>query len=198
MGDELQHVPSGRDPAVQALLDREAIRDCLARYARAIDRRDFALMRNAYWQDAMDEHGAVSRPVDAYIEWVSKLTESWVRTMHVLGQTLIQIEGAKAVSETYFSAFHLRPNEKGKLHEEFIAGRYLDVLEKREDEWRIYRRTVAYEFFKTSEEPFHPEPGPAGRRRMGAHKPDDPIYALLQTLTQASLSPDNPYKETSP
>ena len=43
---------------LQALLDREAIRDCLYRYCRGIDRADEAALRSAYWPDATDCHGA--------------------------------------------------------------------------------------------------------------------------------------------
>jgi hypothetical protein len=36
------------------LADREAIRDCLFRYARAIGRLDEDLLRSAYWPVAVD------------------------------------------------------------------------------------------------------------------------------------------------
>ena len=46
------------EQAILELLDREAIRDCLHRYSRGIDRRDFDLLKTVFWQDAIDEHGA--------------------------------------------------------------------------------------------------------------------------------------------
>lgn len=45
---------------VQELLDREAIRDCLTRYAHAVDRGDEAMLRAVYWPGATDDQ--LSRP----------------------------------------------------------------------------------------------------------------------------------------
>ena len=38
------------------LADREAIRDCLHRYCRGVDRCDEDMLRSAYWEDAHDDH----------------------------------------------------------------------------------------------------------------------------------------------
>lgn len=175
---------TSNDPAVQELLDRAAIRDCLMLYTRAIDRRDFDLLRNVYWADAMDEHGTVNRPVEEYIAWVSELTKSWIRTMHSLGQMLIQVDGEKAAAETYFTAFHLRPDKQGRLYDEFVAGRYLDVFEKRNGEWRIVQRVTAFEYFRHFQDPCEWDSSPFGRRKMGAHKPDDAMYELFDAFLE--------------
>ena len=42
-------------------MDREAIRDCIYRYCRGIDRADEAALRSSYWPDAEDRHGAYIR-----------------------------------------------------------------------------------------------------------------------------------------
>ena len=39
------------------LIDRERIRDCLARLSRGEDRRDAELIGGSYWPDATDDHG---------------------------------------------------------------------------------------------------------------------------------------------
>ena len=39
------------------LIAREQIRDVVYRYARGVDRRDFALVRGCYHPDATDDHG---------------------------------------------------------------------------------------------------------------------------------------------
>ena len=41
--------------AVQALLDKQAIKDQLMLYSRSMDRRDFDLANSVYWPDAVDD-----------------------------------------------------------------------------------------------------------------------------------------------
>jgi hypothetical protein len=43
-----------------ALLDREAIRDCIARLARGEDRRDARLIAGSFWPDATIDLGMFS------------------------------------------------------------------------------------------------------------------------------------------
>ena len=38
------------------LADREAIRECLYRYSRGVDRLDADMVRSAYWPDCTDNH----------------------------------------------------------------------------------------------------------------------------------------------
>ena len=44
------------DVALQRLLDEDAIKKVHLRYCRAIDRRDFDLLRTCYHPDAEDDH----------------------------------------------------------------------------------------------------------------------------------------------
>src|SRR5262249_48937285 len=72
-------VTSGKDvPAAQddrtrtakldALLDRAEILDCIHRYTRGIDRHDRQLVRSAYHDGAIDEHGGFVGPVDDFLD----------------------------------------------------------------------------------------------------------------------------------
>ena len=47
------------DPRVQALLDKQEIRELIYRYCNAADRHDNELMRSLYHEDAIDEHPLV-------------------------------------------------------------------------------------------------------------------------------------------
>ena len=42
---------------LQSLIDKQEIRDCMARYARGVDRADWEAVRDTYHDDAYDDHG---------------------------------------------------------------------------------------------------------------------------------------------
>ena len=134
--------------ALRGLLAREAIRDCMARYARAIDRVDRALLTNVYWPEANDNHGNFNGSAADFIEWVIPLLEGMEQTMHFLGNQLIELDedccGAR--SETYFEAYHRIPHEGAEPQDVIVAGRYVDRFEAREGQWRIRDREVIYDW----------------------------------------------------
>ena len=76
---------------------------------------------------------------------LKELQERYESIMHVLGQSIVELEGASAKSETYFVAYH-RGVTDGTPRLDTAAGRYVDRLEKREGEWRIANRTVVLEW----------------------------------------------------
>ena len=43
---------------LQTLLDKQALAELVYGYCRACDRRDFALVRTLYHDDAIDDHGS--------------------------------------------------------------------------------------------------------------------------------------------
>src|SRR5579862_3908887 len=62
-GARVSQTKAGEDEMIRTvaqikdeLADREAIRDCLYRYCRGVDRCDMELLRSAYWPGAMDTH----------------------------------------------------------------------------------------------------------------------------------------------
>lgn len=165
------------------LQDREAIRDCMHRYSRAIDRRDFDLLRTVFWEGAVDEHGAYNGPVEEFYNWASERTVSWERTMHSLSQIIIDLKGNEAAVESYFTAFHKKPKPNGGgWFDEYVAGRYLDRMLKKGDEWRIQHRIVAFEWFRHMPDSFEFEGSPFGVAKRGGRYPDDPMYALFKGI----------------
>lgn len=173
-----------QDTAVQALLDREAIRECVFRYCRGIDRLDEQALRDSYWPDATDSHGAWKGSASGFIDAaLPKLRESG-RMIHHVGNLSIELRGTQAAVETYFLAWQRDRRPDGSEHETFLAGRYVDRFEKRGDEWRVAERVVVYDWVQPM------GPAPAGseaerfgpRTPIGARKPDDAWYALLARL----------------
>jgi hypothetical protein len=127
------------------LIDREAIRDCVARVARGEDRRDAELLRGAYWPDATDDHGIFVGTFDEYLAWVVPGAAAVLTTLHTLGQSLIELRGEHALAETHVTAYHRI--DMGTEHRDLvIGGRYVDRMHKRNGEWRIATRTMLYDW----------------------------------------------------
>ena len=60
-----------------------------------------------------------------------------------------------------------------------MAGRYCDVFEKRDGEWRIASRTVAYDWVDRQTPPEESEAERFGPLQpIGGFYPEDPIYKL--------------------
>lgn len=175
---------------VTELMDREAIRECMARYCRGIDRQDEEALRSAYWPDATDRHGPYQGSASGFIDWaLKKLAADSVRSIHHITNMSISFAASRmqAGVETYFIALQRDLDTERVAREVFIGGRYVDRFEKRGDEWRIAARTVVYEWLRPLGTPTLSESELFGsvRQPVGALRhsdPVDPVYALLASL----------------
>jgi len=168
------------DERLTELLDREAIRDCIYRYCRGIDRADENSLRSSYWPDATDRHGSYSGPVEGFFQWAREVFQTNARNVHQVSNILIEFkDDAAAVVETYFSALQRGPGKDGVSRQFHIAGRYCDLFEKRAGEWRVARRIVAYDWVEEQPVAEAEETRFGPRQPIGAKFPHDPIYALL-------------------
>jgi hypothetical protein len=168
---------------LQDLLDREAIRDCLYRYCRGIDRLDEEALRSAYWEDATDRHGAYQGSASGFIQYALEKLPAAGRMVHTIANILIELQGNVAAVESYFVAFQEEKGGESGAQETLLCGRYIDRFEKRGGEWRVAARTVTYDWMRTM-----PLPCPltaesfGARQPTGARRPSDPIYELLAAL----------------
>ncbi len=138
-------------PTSQILLelaDREAIRECMYRYSRGVDRLDAEMIRSAYWPDCTDNHMSFTGNAEEFIAWAFPIMGSMDQTMHIIGNILMRIEGDKADVESYFYGIHRINLPDGGKSDVIGAGRYVDNFEKRDDEWRIARRVVVTDWFR--------------------------------------------------
>lgn len=143
------------DDRVQQLIDREEIRELMARYARAVDRLDLEALRDVYHPDADDDHGDYCGDVDGLLEYVRTRTGGAPQVMHFLGQCLIEFASTDvAVAETYFMTAHTLDPEAQRQYgagggdgsvQLSMFGRYVDRVERREGAWKIARRVVVFE-----------------------------------------------------
>jgi hypothetical protein len=130
-----------------ALIDREEIRNCIARLARGEDRRDARLISGSFWQDATIDLGIFAGSFDDYLAWVVPGSPAIPVTQHVLGQTVIEYKGGTALTETHVTAYHRLADVDGD-RDVVIGGRYLDRLDKRGARWRIGQRTMLYDWYR--------------------------------------------------
>lgn len=167
-------------PELQELLAREAIRDCLYRYSRGIDRADEAALRSTYWPDAHDCHGAYNGPVEGFIEMARAVWARGARNIHHVTNILIAFKDADhAAVESYFLAFQRGAGPDGIERQVQLSGRYCDLFERRKNEWRVLKRTVVYDWVDPQKTPDEPESVRFGPRQpIGAPYPDDPVYSI--------------------
>lgn len=170
------------------LADREAIRHCVLRYCRGLDRLDDTILRGVYWPEATDDHLAYSGSAEGFIELASEmLATALPRTQHLLGNILIDIyDDAAADCESYFQAYHLVAGESEGNYDLMVGGRYVDRFEKRGDEWRIAQRSVIVDWFRQYVDTHRFEDkkplGIANARpghELGARMPHDRSYKLM-------------------
>jgi len=161
------------DQLLAELADREAIRDCFARYARGFDQGDADLVRSAFWPDAHHKGTIEGGPEDLIAASVPLLMTMDI-TLHQLGQSLIRIKGDKAVAETLFSAFHCITHA-GESRYMLMGGRYADRLEKRDAEWRLADRRVYFNW--AHEEPVNS--AVVQQYRLTTHRPNPDRAAEL-------------------
>lgn len=126
---------------VETLQARGAIADCLARYARGVDRFDRELVRSAFHPDAIDDHGKFIGGPEEFADWaLNQHADAHLSHQHCLLNHLCELDGHTAHAETYF--MFVAMNRHGPPCT-VLGGRYLDRFEKRAGVWAIaYRLTV--------------------------------------------------------
>jgi hypothetical protein len=131
------------------MADQFMIRAVLERYCRGIDRLDASLIDSVYWDDATDDHGTYTGPgkeFSAYI--IPRLRKAYLTTMHAISQSNIVVSHDRAAGDTYFLSHHIRRAADGDFVD-VAAGRYADIFERRNGEWRIKDRLVVMDWMET-------------------------------------------------
>jgi hypothetical protein len=130
---------------LQALLDKEEIREILYRYCRACDRADRALLESCYHPGAIEDHGAFfGEAAEFAVNLVGNAARLYQRMGHMVSTINIELDGDVAHSEAYVCAGGplVARAADGGTQVRVIYGRYIDRFEKRDGEWRIAQRIV--------------------------------------------------------
>jgi hypothetical protein len=118
-----------------------AIGEVLARYCRAMDRMDRDLALSVWHADGTAHYdgffeGTAAGAIDAIWEAHDRV---WRHT-HQIANTVIEVNGDRAASETYVTATMWgHPTDEG-MFELVAKGRYLDRWSKRDGRWAIDHR----------------------------------------------------------
>lgn len=135
--------------AVQQLIDREAIRDLVLCYSRAIDKKDVGLLRDLYTEDATDTHGdSFDGPADKYCDFIEQSLPYMTYSGHHACNHMIAIDGDAGNGEVYCLAIHVLPDQQnpGKQIEDVMCVRYIDNYRRCADgKWRFSKRVVTYD-----------------------------------------------------
>lgn len=150
--------------ALVRLIDKDAIRDVIARYARGVDRCDWDMVRSAYHEDAFDDHGGYSGDVNGLLDWIRRRHVNIEQSMHLVGNCLIDfVSKEAAIVETYCVSYQRYGDaaretiklwigdvdlDPGEYVFATMTCRYVDRVEKRGGGWRIAKRTVVFEDVK--------------------------------------------------
>lgn len=138
------------DARLQELLDDHDIRKLLAEYCHGCDRGDEVAMAATYAEDSWDDHGTRKMEGRRFsIETVEESLRTTRLVSHLLGQSLIAVDGDTAGAETYFIATLLYAGKGDNAGGETIGqlgGRYVDRLVRERGEWRIKHRVCVREW----------------------------------------------------
>lgn len=156
------------DPRVQGLIDRQEIEQVLKLYCRAIDRLDIELLKSIYHPEATDDHGTYCGNAHGFADYIiPSMRESITDGMHTVTHCTIDLDGDFATSEAYYWAYQQtkggyewiegffgetyarKSQAEGTIdgaHDFYCGGRYIDLFERRDGQWKILRRKITNEW----------------------------------------------------
>jgi hypothetical protein len=130
---------------LQELYDKQKLHENLMLYCRGIDRMDPDLIRSTYWPDSTDDHGGFIGPGQDWAEAGCAWRDKVHSNNHHVSNVLVELEGQQAKRESMF--FNV-VNIKKPAVSIFLGGRYRDLCEKRDGEWKVLHRVCIWDWFE--------------------------------------------------
>ncbi len=146
------------DPMLQELVDKAAIRDLMARYARGVDSRDPELIASTLTSHAYTDYGEWDgRGRETIVNWIMRPSDSNFRSTHFMGDQVVQIDGDTAEVETYAVAFSVRDVDGAPSL--FMTGlRYADKMVRKNGQWLVRHRVLHHDWGNASADVQLPSP----------------------------------------
>jgi SnoaL-like domain len=164
--------------ALQEIVDHHEIRKLLSVYCHGCDRGDQHRMAGVYLEEAWDDHGTYKGSGKGFAKQVmSNLASQRQKLVHLLGQSLIDVNGDEAGAETYFLASNVKADKDGHDVVHLLSGRYVDTLRRENGQWKIAKRICVREWSMSidKEEDWLEHSNFVDSRMSG----EDPSYAVL-------------------
>lgn len=123
--------------------DREAISDLINAWAYHRDRGNWDQLKDTFWPDGTISLSWFDGPFEQFVDSSKEMAEKGSPSKHMVDQPFIKINGNRAVSEANVT---LLLRAIGRLEIDLTTYlRFYDLVEKREGQWRISKRTAIYE-----------------------------------------------------
>jgi SnoaL-like domain len=167
------------DERLQEMLDHYQIKKTLSEYCQGCDRCDEPRMAGVYAQDSWDDHGETKMPGPQFSQiMIKRIVAETESLYHMLGQSVIHVQGDHAGAETYFLAATRTRREDGIEMCNQLGGRFVDRLCRENGHWRISHRTVVrdWSISLAVTEPVWTE---TAQLTEGQRSNADPCYAVL-------------------
>jgi len=123
------------------------IRQVLATYFRALDRRELDLLKSVFHPDATDDHGTGLFQGNAWdmCDWILEQSKDYKMVrQHHLTNVWIEMDGDDFANvESYGIVIRSQPHpETGVEARQLAGGRIVDRFERRGGEWKILDRQI--------------------------------------------------------
>ena len=130
------------------LEDRLDIHDCLYRYARAVDRLDYAGIAACYFDDAIDTHASYIGDAAGLVDDIRRRHAEIDSAQHFVTNVMIDFDGDdRAFVESYCLAYLRQAKREGAEEQLTYVSRcrYVDRFERRSGRWAIADRAVVFD-----------------------------------------------------
>ncbi len=173
------------DASIEEVLARDSLRRLVTAYSRAVDRRDFELLRSLYHDDARDRHGAMfDGGADAYVAFVRDAVSAYEATVHYVVNMAFEIDGDTAEGEVHKINYHR--TKAPSAHELITGSRSLDSYARRNGEWRFISRTIVLDWARRRPVDLAAYDDFAAQSPHGKAGEDDLSYSILRGFARHS------------
>ena len=128
------------EKAIQELLDKQAIKELMIRYAERIDANDPEGAAACFAEDGVGDYWGAYKGREKIAARLATILDDYSATTHQLTNAAIKVDGNQATAMSYVYAFHRMADGTGETLDYW--GRWIDKLVKTDEGWRFAEKKV--------------------------------------------------------